>query len=106
MYVMSALPSHQQSLAGGIFNTVIKLCTAIGLGISGSIYNAESTGTAALQTTIRPYTMVWWAATAMSGAGLVVVPWLSIGTQGHEGGDRGGGAQEPIGVREPVDEKK
>ncbi|EHL03841.1 putative Drug resistance protein [Glarea lozoyensis 74030] len=33
MYVLSSLPSHQQSLAGGIFNTITKVGTAVGLGI-------------------------------------------------------------------------
>ena len=82
MYVMSSLPPAQQSLAGGIFNTVTKICSAVGLGISASIYNAESTGTAALQTTIRPYNMVFWFCVASAGAGLLFVPFLTIGTQG------------------------
>jgi hypothetical protein len=84
MYVMSSLPPGQQSLAGGIFNTVTKVCSAVGLGISASIYNAESTGKAALQTTIRPYNMVFWFCVASAGTGLLFVPFLTIGTQGHE----------------------
>src|ERR1700712_183308 len=83
MYVMSSLPPHQQSLAGGIFNTVTKICSAVGLGISASIYNAESTGTAALQTTIRPYSMVFWFCVASAALSLVFVPFLTIGTQGQ-----------------------
>lgn len=86
MYVMSSLPPAQQSLAGGIFNTVTKLCSAVGLGISASIYNAESEGTAALQTTIRPYHTVFWFCVASSALALIFVPWLSIGTQGHSQG--------------------
>jgi hypothetical protein len=83
MYVMSSLPPAQQSLAGGIFNTVTKVCSAVGLGISASIYNAESTGTAALQTTIRPYNMVFWFCVASAGTSLLFVPFLAIGTQGQ-----------------------
>jgi hypothetical protein len=86
MYVMSSLPPAQQSLAGGLFNTVIKLCSAIGLGISASIYNAESIGTAALQTTLRPYNMVFWFCSASAAIGLLFVPFLTIGTQGHTAG--------------------
>ncbi|CZR60320.1 related to transporter (major facilitator superfamily) [Phialocephala subalpina] len=86
MYVMSSLPPHQQSLAGGIFNTVTKICSAIGLGISASIYNAESTGTEALQTTIRPYKMVFWFCVASAGLSLAFVPFLTIGTQGQSKG--------------------
>jgi hypothetical protein len=83
MYVMSSLPPGQQSLAGGIFNTVTKVCSAVGLGISASIYNAESTSKAALQTSIRPYSMVFWFCVASAGTGLLFVPFLTIGTQGH-----------------------
>ena len=83
MYVMSSLPPNQQSLAGGIFNTVTRVCTAIGLGISASIYNAESTSKAALQTSIRPYNAVFWFCAASAGLGVLFVPFLTIGTQGQ-----------------------
>jgi len=93
MYVMSSLPPHQQSLAGGIFNTITKVCAAVGLGISTSIYNAESTGTAALQTGITPYRGVFWFCVASAGVGILFVPFLTLGTQGGKqaGGD---GARE------------
>lgn len=83
MYVMSSLPPSQQSLAGGIFNTVSKICGAVGLGISASVYNAESTSTAALQTSTRPYAAAFWFCTAAAGVGMLFVPFLTIGTQGH-----------------------
>jgi hypothetical protein len=82
MYVLSSLPSSQQSLAGGIFNTIIKIGTAIGLGISSSIYNAESTGGEALQQGWKPYEMVFWFCVACSGVGVLGVPFLTIRTQG------------------------
>jgi hypothetical protein len=81
---MSSLPHHQQSLAGGIFNTVTKICSAVGLGISASIYSAESSGTDAFQTNIKPYRSVFWFCVASAGLGLCFVPFLTIGTQGHE----------------------
>jgi hypothetical protein len=84
MYVMSSLLPNQQSLAGGIFGTVTKICSAIGLGISASIYNAESSGKAALQTTIKPYQSVFWFCVATASLGLCVVPFLTIGTQGNK----------------------
>ncbi|KAH8682778.1 aminotriazole resistance protein [Tricladium varicosporioides] len=86
MYVMSSLPPHQQSLAGGIFNTITKVCSALGLGISASIYNSESVGHAALQTELKPYRSVFYFTLAAAGCGLIVCWWLSIGTQGHSGG--------------------
>jgi hypothetical protein len=87
MYVMNAFPPAQQSLAGGIFNTIVKTSSAVGLGISASIYNAESSTSSssggALQTGIRPYKMVWWFCVASAGLSLFFVPFLSIKTQGH-----------------------
>lgn len=81
---MSSLPPAQQSVAGGIFNTVMKICSAVGLGISSSIYSAESDGKAALQTAFRPYKIVFWFGVAVSASALIFVPWLSIRTQGHK----------------------
>jgi hypothetical protein len=80
---MSSLPSEKQSLGGGIFNTVTKLCVAVGLAISSSVYNAESTSSAALQTSSRPYNMAFWVCAASAGLGVCIVPFLTIGTQGH-----------------------
>ena len=40
MYVMQALPSHQQSLAGGIFNMLIRLGSTIAIGISTAVYSS------------------------------------------------------------------
>ncbi|KAH8587480.1 putative transporter [Bisporella sp. PMI_857] len=82
MYVMSSLPTEQQSLGGGIFNTITKLCTAIGLGIGTSIYNAESEGGEALQTDIKPYTAAFWFCVGTAAAGCFFIPFLTIGTQG------------------------
>ena len=86
MYVMSSLPPGQQSLGGGIFNTVTKVWTAVGLGISASLYNAESTGESALQTSIKPYRSIYWFCVASAVVGCLVVPFLTIGTQGHSTG--------------------
>jgi hypothetical protein len=83
MYIMSSLPSEKQSLGGGIFNTVTKLCVAVGLAISSSVYNAESTSSAALQTSSRPYNTAFWVCAASAGLGVCLVPFLTIGTQGH-----------------------
>lgn len=79
---MSSLPPHQQSLGGGVFNTVIKLCITLGLAISTSIYNG--TASPDTNTVMYPYTMAFWFSVASAGAGLVLVPFLTIGTQGNE----------------------
>ncbi|KAI9788944.1 MAG: hypothetical protein M1835_002005 [Candelina submexicana] len=91
MYVMSSLPPHQQSIAGGIFNTVTRLCVTIGLGISTAVFNAiaQSTTTSSpagassgAEDALKPYTAVYWFAVASAGSSLLLVPWLRIGTQG------------------------
>ena len=83
MYVMSALPKEQQSVAGGIFNTVTKLCSAVGLGITTAVYNgvleaSEQRG----EKPIMPYEKTWWVAVACAGLGVLLVPFVKLGTQG------------------------
>jgi hypothetical protein len=92
MYVMSSLPKHQQSVAGGIFNTAAKLALTIGLGITTAIFDgltyaspsSPSTDTTGLsdEQIIRPYHAVWWFATASAGSSLLIVWGLKLGTQG------------------------
>jgi hypothetical protein len=92
MYVMSSLPKHQQSVAGGIFNTAAKLALTIGLGITTAIFDgltyaspsSPSTDTTGLsdEQIIRPYHAVWWFATASAGSSLLIVWALKLGTQG------------------------
>ncbi|KAL9094112.1 MAG: hypothetical protein Q9165_003527 [Trypethelium subeluteriae] len=87
MYVLSSLPPHQQSIAGGLFQTVTKLCTTLGFGIATALYNGTSKD---LRQTgyyrgdpSWPYATVFWFATACSALSVALCPWLKIGTQGH-----------------------
>lgn len=98
MYVVSSFEPERQSLAGGIFNTITKICGAVGLGISSSIYSAESTGHAALQTSFRPYSMVFWFCLASSALGFCFVPFLTIRTQGHSVGGPENLVDEMVGI--------
>jgi len=92
MYVMSSLPKHQQSVAGGIFNTATKLALTMGLGITTAIFDgltyaspsSPSTDTTGLsnEQIIRPYHAVWWFGTASAGCSLLIVWGLKLGTQG------------------------
>lgn len=82
MYVMSSLPPSQQSIAGGIFNTVSKLCNNLGLGIATSVNRAVAHQTGVDALSIRPYLAVYWFAAAAAGLSLIMVPFLTIGTQG------------------------
>ena len=82
MYVMSSLPSHEQSIAGGIFNTVSKLCNNLGLGIATSVHSALAHQMTPTTPAIRPYLGVYWFAAAAAGVSVLMVPFLTIGTQG------------------------
>lgn len=84
MYVMSSLPSDQQSIAGGIFNTVSKLCNNLGLGIATSVESAIANQMTASTPAIRPYLTVYWFAAAAAGTSLFMVPFLTLGTQGGD----------------------
>lgn len=83
MYVMSTLPPSQQSIAGGIFNTVNKLCTNLGLGIATSVQSSVALRMTATSPAIQPYLSVYWFAAAASGVCLLLVPFLTIGKQGN-----------------------
>ncbi|KAJ5489502.1 hypothetical protein N7539_004392 [Penicillium diatomitis] len=84
MYVMSSLPPSQQSIAGGIFNTVSKLCNNLGLGIATSISSSMASQKAASTSNIRPYLAVYWFGAACAGLSVLLVPLLTLGTQGGD----------------------
>jgi hypothetical protein len=83
MYVMSSLPKDQQSVAGGLFNTVNRLMATVGIGIQTSIYNSaggSASGVGAVQ--YRPYQTTFWVSLAGSVVACFFVPFLTIGRQG------------------------
>lgn len=91
MYVMSSLPRRQQSVAGGIFNTVTKLCNTVGLGITTAIFTSISTSAkqpSSPTDPIAPYRACFWFSCASAGLSICLVPFLKIGTQGGNVGGR------------------
>ncbi|CAI7648501.1 unnamed protein product [Penicillium glandicola] len=82
MYVMSSLPPSQQSIAGGIFNTINRLCNNLGLGIATSVSSAIINKMTASTPAIQPYLAVYWFAAAAAGLSLFMVPFLTLHTQG------------------------
>ncbi|EEP81267.1 predicted protein [Uncinocarpus reesii 1704] len=82
MYVMSSLPPSQQSLAGGIFNTLTKLCQNIGLGMTTAIYISME-HKYSYPPSIKPYLSTYWLSAGFSALGAVLVFFLKIGTQGN-----------------------
>ena len=90
MYVMSSLPPEQQSIAGGILQTVTKLCVTIGMGISTAIYDAVQAGGTATHgyfkdDPIEPYSAAFLYCAGISAIGIPLCAFLRIGTQGHGG---------------------
>ena len=85
MYVMSSMPSSQQSIAGGIFQTVAKLAMTIGFGIATAIFNSvqeKPTLSSFWDKETQPYAAVQWMSAACSILGVCLVPFLTLGTQG------------------------
>jgi predicted MFS family arabinose efflux permease len=93
MYVMSSLPVAQQSVAGGLFNTVMRLSSSVGLGVSTAVFNGVD-GSASeggqLSSDYAKYRATFFAALAGSGVSLFFLPFLTIKSQGErsQGGRR------------------
>lgn len=88
MYVLSTLPPYRQSIAGSIFQTVSKLCVAMGYGIATAIFNAVSANPSKsgyyANDPVEPYAATFWFSMSTAVVGVALVPLLTIGTQGHE----------------------
>ena len=81
---MSSLPSEQQSVAGGMFQTATRLVTTIGLGVSTTVFAAAGGSTEITNNTSwRPYQATFWVSLVGAVLGLACTPFLTIGRQGH-----------------------
>lgn len=83
MYVMSSMPSEKQSIAGAIFNTATRLAATVGIAAQTSVFNGiggEAEGPDSLR--YRPYRSTFWVALGGAVLGLLLVPFIKIGTQG------------------------
>ncbi|KAF2266116.1 MFS general substrate transporter [Lojkania enalia] len=92
MYVLSSMPPNRQSIAGSLFQTLTRLCTAVGYGIATAIFNAVENNPSKsgyyANNAVEPYAAAFWFSVGAAALGIVFVPWLKIGTQGHMG-DKG-----------------
>lgn len=83
MYVMSSLPSEEQSVAGALLNTMARLASTIGIGVQTGVYS--SLGGSAFgkgAQLYRPYQLTFWVSLAAAGLALLLVPFLTIKRQG------------------------
>ncbi|KAI0398840.1 major facilitator superfamily domain-containing protein [Xylaria palmicola] len=83
MYVLQSLPSHQQSLAGGIFNVMIRLSNTAVLGITTAVFSSVESTPEGIADPILKYTRTFQTAVALAAAGLVISFFIRLGTQGN-----------------------
>jgi energy-converting hydrogenase Eha subunit F len=83
MYVMSSLPPHQQSLAGGIFNVVIRLSTTVVMGLTTAVYSSVALTPEGVLDPMLKYTRTFQTCVALAGASILFVPFIRLGTQGN-----------------------
>jgi MFS family permease len=83
MYVMSSLPSEQQSIGGGIFNTVTRVSSSVGLGMSTAVFTGLSgSADGGVHASFRAYQATFWVALAGAGLALFFLPFLTLKSQG------------------------
>jgi MFS family permease len=105
MYVMSSMPPSQQSIAGGIFQTVTKLCTTLGFGIATAVFSSVQKNprlSSYWTRTTQPFAATQLMALACSVLGLCLVPFLTLGTQGGKAKEEGSVAASEMGGDEKV----
>lgn len=108
---MSSLPSEQQSVAGGMFQTATRLVSTVGLGVATTVFSSAGGSTVAGQDGIRPswhpYRAAFWVSLVGAVLGLLITPWLKLGTQGGRSSKPNTAAQSSQrDVIEEVIEKK
>lgn len=83
---MQSLPSSQQALAGGIFNTLFRLGAAIALGMTTAVYTSNAGTPEALANPMMPYSKAFQVSIGLSAASFLFLPFVRLGTQGHAPG--------------------
>ncbi|KAI1461288.1 MFS general substrate transporter [Annulohypoxylon moriforme] len=83
MYVMQSLPKHQQSLAGGIFNVVIRLANAAVMGISTAVFSSIELTPEGMADPMLKFTRTFQVSVAFSAVSVLFAPFIRLGTQGN-----------------------
>lgn len=95
------MPSHKQSMAGSLFQTISRLCNAVAFGIATAVFDGvqrhPSTSGYYAGNAVEPYAAVFWFAAAAAFPAILMVPFLRIGTQGNTGDKgRAGGCETDV----------
>lgn len=83
MYVMQSLPPKQQGLASGIMNTLTRLATTLAMGIATAVYSSIDLSSKGQAEPMLKFTRTFQVSIALAAFGVLFVPFLRIGTQGH-----------------------
>ncbi|KAJ2896987.1 hypothetical protein MKZ38_005050 [Zalerion maritima] len=84
MYIMQSFPSEQQSLAGSVFNTFIRLATTIGLGLTTAAYESTKKTEEGQADPILQYRRAYLVSVVLAAISLLICPFVKIGTQGNQ----------------------
>ena len=85
VYVLSHLPTEQQSTGSGILITMSRFAGTIGLGIQTSTFTAlGGTASGPGSRLYRPYQSTFWVSLSMSTVALLLLPFITIGRQGAD----------------------
>lgn len=80
---MQSLPAHQQGLASGVMNTLTRLSSTVAMGIATAVFSSIEISPKGIEQPMLKYTRTFQVSVAFAAAGVLVVPFLRIGTQGH-----------------------
>lgn len=84
---MQSLPKDKQSLAGGIFNVVIRLANTAVMGISTAIFSSVQLTPEGMADPMLKFTRTFQMSIAFSAACLVLTFFIRLGTQGNSPGE-------------------
>ncbi|KAH8712211.1 hypothetical protein GQ44DRAFT_625684, partial [Phaeosphaeriaceae sp. PMI808] len=96
------------SIAGSLLQTLARLCTVVAYGAAAAVFGAvekkPSTSGYYANNAVEPYAAVFWFAAGCAFIGILFVPFLKIGTQGHKGDT--GRVKAKVERRKPDEEGK
>lgn len=80
---MQSLPAHQQGLASGVMNTLIRLSSTVAMGIATAVFSSVEVSPQGMEKPMLKYTRTFQVSVALAAASVLIVPFIKIGTQGH-----------------------
>lgn len=85
MYVMQSLPPDAQGLASGIMNTLVRLASTLSMGLATAVYATyEGRADEDAADPMLKFTRTFQVSVALAALGVLVVPFIRIGTQGGD----------------------